>query len=532
VEVAATAPPTTATPPAELTSFMQACGHQPSIFEDPELYDAVHVAPTVPDTGAVSPRSDIMAPTEKEGNVATATPENIMPKSESEGTVFQPKVAVDKPKSAETVPTLDVQQPVASDGGFSALPEGALLRVAAQMDLNSGRALTAVNGAARESTAAALRALSAGIEQAKHEHNVATAAIEVERAEGRERRNAQGNLYGQVMELLAPLRNSRSMQRQGALITQLFNELEQGQQPAGLSAEAETALESRAAEAAAAAHLKEVAMRARVAEGDLHGDASHLVAVLMQTRPTAACTVSDPATSDTTAARTMQQQNIVEPVPEMPVSIPFAQNVMASVVPEMAVALAVPDAGAVTAVEVNIESIEEAVPQQALASEEGLAALPEAALLRITAQMDLHSGLAFTVADSAARESTAAGLQVLSEGIAHAKQQHDAAKATIEQERARARERHTAQGGAYAAAMEALAPLRNNTRAQRGRGAQFAQLFTLLEQGSAPEGLSAEEEAALDARAAEAAAAARLCEEGVRDRIAIGDLRLTSVGAI
>jgi hypothetical protein len=158
---------------------------------------------------------------------------------------------------------LQVQHPL----GLESMPEGAFLRITAQLDLRSAGDLVAAGAGTGETLPVALRALRGAIDKAKKEHQAATAAIEAERAEDLEQHNAQSQVMAQVMGLLAPLRTGRTAERHGEQLQELFGLLEQG---ATGPSERESEFQMREAEAAAALLAFDVAARSHVAAGDLH----------------------------------------------------------------------------------------------------------------------------------------------------------------------------------------------------------------------------------------------------------------------
>merc|ERR1719487_1715966 len=86
------------------------------------------------------------------------------------------------------------------------------------------------------------------------------------------------------------------------------------------------------------------------------------------------------------------------------------------------------------------------------------ACIPDGALLRVVALTDMRAGLAFNGADTVVREGTVAAVRTIAQEIAHAKQNQAATMAAIEQERLAARQHQTAEGAAWAAALDILAP--------------------------------------------------------------------------
>lgn len=153
-----------------------------------------------------------------------------------------------------------------SVSGFASVPEGALLRIAAQVDIHTGIALCMVSRDAGEPTTAALGALREAFDQAQAEHRAATQAVEDERAQSTRPTGEQGAMAA-ALAALAPLRALQTQNRFPQL-ADVFQQLEEGS-TGTLSAEVEAALTARLAAAAALLEAREAAARAHVADGEL-----------------------------------------------------------------------------------------------------------------------------------------------------------------------------------------------------------------------------------------------------------------------
>jgi hypothetical protein len=163
--------------------------------------------------------------------------------------------------------TSEVAQAAATPA-FQSLPDGALFRVTANLDLPTCAALNAGDNASRAMTATALQALQDGIAQVKQEHVATTDAIEHERSTERQIHAAEGEAHAQVLQILEPLRD-RLNDRFAIQVTELFGLLEQASQTQQLPPEVEAAFEARIAEASASALAREAEVRSRVADGDM-----------------------------------------------------------------------------------------------------------------------------------------------------------------------------------------------------------------------------------------------------------------------
>jgi hypothetical protein len=151
--------------------------------------------------------------------------------------------------------------------GIASLPEGALLSITAQSDLSSACALVAAGGVAQAILPVAIGALRAAIDKAKEDHRLAAAAIETERAADRAQHAAQQTAMQHALTALEPLRTGRTQERFADQLQQIFGMLEQG---AGGASARDTEFDARSSDAASALLRREVAARARVAEGELH----------------------------------------------------------------------------------------------------------------------------------------------------------------------------------------------------------------------------------------------------------------------
>lgn len=158
---------------------------------------------------------------------------------------------------------------------FACMPEGALLRIAAMLDLQSGLALATACSAAGETTTPAVSALRQAIERAKQEHHEAVQAIEQERAESHHQRTAEQEAHAAALAALEPLRNDRHQARLPQL-AQVFSMLEEAAAPSpGVTAEMEEALAARMAVALGALHANEASARAHIADGELRAALLH-----------------------------------------------------------------------------------------------------------------------------------------------------------------------------------------------------------------------------------------------------------------
>lgn len=387
--------------------------------------------------------------------------------------------------------------------GFAMLPEGALLRITASLDLQSGMALTSASSAAHEGTAGALLALAEGISEAQEEHRTAAAAIQQERVSGQQQQTPEGAMLLEIMGMLAPLRNSRlAQQNHGTELVELFEALEQGTTTA-LTPEAELGLDAREAEADSARHAREEQLRIGVAAGFLQ-QLPHAAAAPDIEPPV----VVAPFITSATAAAAVSQEGSPSTI-DMPGLGSLSQY------ENLPIALS---SGASSSWETSL-SISPSLPEPSFAN------VPEGPLLRVASLMDLDSGKALNAADTTVRDSTEAALRSLGAAIAQARQEQRETTAAIEEERLAARQHQTAEGAAWAAALNLLAPHRGSFNRLGGMNDQVAQLFGMLEQGpeQQPEH-AAEVEAAFDARIAGAAAVAEAREAAVRARVADGDL--------
>eukprot|EP00929_Paragymnodinium_shiwhaense_P086660 TRINITY_DN4712_c0_g1_i3.p1 TRINITY_DN4712_c0_g1~~TRINITY_DN4712_c0_g1_i3.p1 ORF type:complete len:241 (+),score=38.02 TRINITY_DN4712_c0_g1_i3:104-724(+) len=172
------------------------------------------------------------------------------------------------PAASPAAPQAAPQEGNTRAGGFASLPEGAFLRIIAQVDIHSGFALAAAGGIARESTNAGLAALRRQMEEARQAHAAETAAIEAERAATRQRHAAEQTALNRALDALNPLRQNQNpvLNRHGGQFAAIFQQLEAG--PEGVQ-EAEAAFVARTVAAAAALQAAEVSARARIAEGEL-----------------------------------------------------------------------------------------------------------------------------------------------------------------------------------------------------------------------------------------------------------------------
>jgi hypothetical protein len=171
-------------------------------------------------------------------------------------------------RTASVEPTQQHQShPEDPMAGFLSLPEGAFLRLTAQVDLGSACALVATGGIAKEHMPAALGALRCAIDKAKEEHRSTTAEIDAERVADQERHGAQQNAMTQALAALAPLRTGRTQERFGEQLQELFGVMEEGAHGAS---EREAEFDTRTAEAAAALRTMEAVARRHVAAGELN----------------------------------------------------------------------------------------------------------------------------------------------------------------------------------------------------------------------------------------------------------------------
>jgi len=183
-------------------------------------------------------------------------------------------------KPAVVAPALDLIEQDANPNStsvfrssFACLPEGALLRIAALTDMQSGLAFATACSASGETTTPAFTALRHAIERARQEHLQTTQAIEQDRAHSHHTVTAEQQAHAAALAALAPLRGERHMERHPQL-AQIFGMLEEASTPTpGATAEMEAALAARMAAAVGALHANEAAARARVAEGELRAAA-------------------------------------------------------------------------------------------------------------------------------------------------------------------------------------------------------------------------------------------------------------------
>jgi len=161
--------------------------------------------------------------------------------------------------------------------GFASMPEGALLRIAAHVDLPSGLALTAVFSGADEPTSSALVALRSAMGRAQDEHRAAQEAVEAERMERVQRRNGEQEAAAAALAALAPMRTGTLQFRNpmmGDQFAQVVQMLEQGAEPHLISPEVEAELAARLEAAAGLMSVREAQARAHIAEGELQAAAS------------------------------------------------------------------------------------------------------------------------------------------------------------------------------------------------------------------------------------------------------------------
>jgi len=154
--------------------------------------------------------------------------------------------------------------------GFASLPEGAFLRVIAQVDIPSGISLTSAGGVTRESTQAGLSFLTDQIERAREAHRAETAAIAAEREAVRARHEREQQVRNEALGHLAALRLSAIAARPE--FQSVIQQLEAA--PEGVQ-EAEEDFAVRAARADYTLQVRELTARSRVAEGELQAISSH-----------------------------------------------------------------------------------------------------------------------------------------------------------------------------------------------------------------------------------------------------------------
>lgn len=155
--------------------------------------------------------------------------------------------------------------------GRAPLPEGAWLRLVAQLDWPSCCALTSAGGEAHMGTVAALRTLGQARCRAEAQYNEVISNIEAEAQATATRAQAERNAAAQALAHLEPLRNGRLTERFGPQLQQIFAELENGLPAAATAREADAvaARQAREAEASAARHALEVEARGHIMEGEL-----------------------------------------------------------------------------------------------------------------------------------------------------------------------------------------------------------------------------------------------------------------------
>jgi len=387
--------------------------------------------------------------------------------------------------------------------GFAALPEAALLRITASLDLQSGAALTCASPGAHENTAAALQALDEGISQAQEDHRAATAAIQQQR---HEHQTTERALFLEVLGMLAPLRNSQiAQQRHGPAIAQLFGALDDALVPTETPLEEESAPEPPEVQSSATSQECDSALLGHVTEPNLPDPL-----VSAEIVPAVAVAASLASDSSSSAQEIPHRDGF-----ELDISLQQeTQNRALAVADATATMDDATSSGAGTPV---------CSPSAPVVPCSSLSAIPEGPLLRLAALMDLNSGAAFNAADSVMRDSTEAAFRSLAAAVAQVRSDEHATTAGIEQERLEARQHQTAEGAAWATALELLAPHRNNFD-RLGMNEQVAQLFGMLQQGPEPQ-QAPEMEAAFEARIAEAAALALSREAAMRARVADGHLR-------
>jgi len=165
--------------------------------------------------------------------------------------------------------------------GFASMPEGALLRIAAHVDLPSGLALTAVFSGADEPTSSALVALRSAMGRAQDEHRAAQEAVEAERMERVQRRNGEQEAAAAALAALATMRTGTLQFRNpmmGDQFAQVVQMLEQGAESNIISPEVEAELAARLEAAAGLMLVREAQARAHIAEGELQAAAPWLQA--------------------------------------------------------------------------------------------------------------------------------------------------------------------------------------------------------------------------------------------------------------
>jgi hypothetical protein len=484
--------PEDGTATSETSSFMRACGQLPSPYDQAEAY------------ADLQGKSQKSADTDyaKAHGMADITP-------------------LDDSATSSMFGRATCSMPAGLSHSFAGLPDGALLRITASLDMDSGAALTSADRAARENTAAALHALSTGISEAHAEQRAATEAIQQEREAGREP-TAEAARFAEVLGMLGPLFQSQSaQQRHGAELTDL-EALIRENASTELTAAEEAALQAREVEAHEESHMREAALRAQVADGYLQQcsenvapAAPDITSVASLDAPVAS--LDSPVALDgvaTSRARDLADDSVSmagdlsQELVDIP---PSADNSIDSTVCSAEAAsdgMALPQTQA---------------PACSSVVDPSFACIPEGPLLHVAALMDLNSGMALNLADSAARESTADALRTLGEALALVKRDEEAATAAIEEERLAARQQQTAEGAAWAQALAILNPHRGHFE-RMGMDEQAAELFGMLQQGPQPQEQASDVEAAFEARITEAAALARAREAMVRSRVAEGEL--------
>jgi len=154
--------------------------------------------------------------------------------------------------------------------GRGALPEGAWLRLVAQLDWSSCRALNSTGADARLGTQAALATLSDARRRGQEAVTTAMAAFEEEARQNNAAGQQEQNAAAEALAHLAPLRNNGTLnQRYAPQIQEIFAQLEAVTRGPNREAELAAARQQRQEEAAEARRSLENEARLQIQEGHI-----------------------------------------------------------------------------------------------------------------------------------------------------------------------------------------------------------------------------------------------------------------------
>jgi len=153
--------------------------------------------------------------------------------------------------------------------GRSPLPEGAWLRLVAQLDWHSCRALNSTSGDAHLGTTAALVTLDDARRQGQASVIAAMAAFDEEARRNTAANQREQNAAAEALQHMAPLRNGRLTERFGPQLQEIFTQLEEISGGPHREAEAAVARQQRENEAEQARLTLELEARFHIQEGRL-----------------------------------------------------------------------------------------------------------------------------------------------------------------------------------------------------------------------------------------------------------------------